>query len=140
MSTVVTQNSGLVLQQEVATEVVTSLQESSTVVQQGSLGLKGETIASAEVVNGILYLTLTDGTVIEVEGNFNTALGADAFREFVQSTPSAEWLIYHDLNKYPSLTVVDSAGDTCEGHVSYPSTNLVIFRSTAPFSGRAYLN
>jgi hypothetical protein len=59
---------------------------------------------------------------------------------FVQSTPSATWIINHDLNKYPSVSIVDSANDEVIGEVNYTSTTQVIISFSAAFSGKAFLN
>ena len=66
--------------------------------------------------------------------------GGDLSTSFEQSTAQAVWTIDHELGKYPSVTVVDSAGDTVEGAVSYPSLGRVIVRFSAAFAGTAYLN
>lgn len=56
-----------------------------------------------------------------------------------QSSPSSEWAITHVLGGRPSITVVDSAGTTVIGEVSYLSDTDVVISFTAPFSGFAYL-
>lgn len=59
---------------------------------------------------------------------------------FEQKTPEIEWHITHKMNKYPSCTVVDSAGSVVVGEVTYlDKANLVITFSGA-FSGTCYLN
>ena len=57
-----------------------------------------------------------------------------------QSAASASWSITHNLGKYPSVTVTDSAGDEVEGEVRYNGVNSVTVTFSAPFSGKAYLN
>lgn len=57
-----------------------------------------------------------------------------------QSVPSDEWVIKHDLNRFPSVTVVDSAGSVVCMEESYDSPNQVTLRSSAAFSGKAFLN
>lgn len=58
---------------------------------------------------------------------------------FAQPSPSTTWSILHALNGRPSVTVVDSAGTTVIGEVTYISDSQVIVEFTAPFSGYAYL-
>lgn len=58
----------------------------------------------------------------------------------IQSVASATWDISHSLNKYPSVTITDSAGDEVEGEVRYNGLNSVTVKFSAPFAGRAYLN
>lgn len=57
-----------------------------------------------------------------------------------QSVAATLWEIQHNLNKYPSCTVVDSAGTVVVGEIEYVSKQLIRLRFTAPFSGRAFLN
>ena len=57
-----------------------------------------------------------------------------------QINASAEWIIQHNLNKYPSVTVVDSAGNMVIGDVIYNSENQITITFQSAFSGKAYLN
>lgn len=57
-----------------------------------------------------------------------------------QPTASYSWIINHNMNRYPSVTVVDSTGRTVEGEVRYISNNTIGIQFQAPFSGEAYLN
>ena len=57
-----------------------------------------------------------------------------------QTTASATWTITHNLEKYPSVTVVDSAGSVVIGDVQYISKNQIVLTFQGSFSGTAYLN
>lgn len=57
-----------------------------------------------------------------------------------QLQSSKEWIINHNLEKYPSVTVVDSAGTIVVGEVNYLNENQVIITFSGAFSGKAYLN
>lgn len=57
-----------------------------------------------------------------------------------QTQAEAQWVIEHNLSKYPSVTITDSAGDQVEGEVRYNGLNSLTLSFSAPFSGRAYLN
>jgi hypothetical protein len=57
-----------------------------------------------------------------------------------QNQASNTWSIQHNLNKYPSVTVVDSAGTVVIGGVQYIDENYIICTFSHPFSGTAYLN
>lgn len=65
---------------------------------------------------------------------------SDKFSCFEQQIPSNEWIINHDLGKYPSVTVVDSAGTIIVGEVTYLTENSLIINFQASFTGKAYLN
>jgi hypothetical protein len=64
----------------------------------------------------------------------------DAFYLHDQMIAASTWTITHNLNKYPSVTIVTSAGDEVEGDVSFPTINTVTLNFSASFSGKAYLN
>lgn len=57
-----------------------------------------------------------------------------------QGVPMDVWVINHNLNKKPSLTVIDSAGSSVEGSVDYLNDNALIVRFNGKFSGKATLN
>lgn len=57
-----------------------------------------------------------------------------------ENTPNIEWSITHNMNKYPSVTVVDSAGSIVEGAVDYLSLNSCRITFCGAFSGKAYFN
>ena len=62
-----------------------------------------------------------------------------------QSSTSDTWVITHNLNRFPSVTVVDSANTIVQGTVVYNSNKqlTVTFFSNGnslAFQGKAYLN
>ena len=64
----------------------------------------------------------------------------DKSYEYTQLSPASSWRITHSLNKYPSVTVVDSAGSVVVGDVAYVDKATVIVTFKGTFSGKAYLN
>lgn len=59
---------------------------------------------------------------------------------FVQNTPLQVWTITHNLSRFPSITVVNSALDEVEGDVTYLDSNSIQVSFSGAFSGTAYLN
>ena len=57
-----------------------------------------------------------------------------------QQSASATWSINHNLNKYPSVSVVDSAGTYVVGDVAYIDANNLTVSFQSAFSGKAYMN
>jgi len=57
-----------------------------------------------------------------------------------QNVPSITWNVEHNLNKFPSVSVVDSAGTIVEGKINYIDLNSVVLEFNASFTGKAYLN
>ena len=58
----------------------------------------------------------------------------------VQGEANTVWEITHNLGKYPSVTVIDSASNVVEGDVEYLNTNIVRITFSAAFSGSVTLN
>lgn len=50
------------------------------------------------------------------------------------------WIIEHNLNKYPSVSVKDSGGNSIIGEVEYLGPNKLSIHFSVAVSGRAYLN
>lgn len=50
------------------------------------------------------------------------------------------WTVPHNLNRYPSVTVVDGAGRRIESDITYVSSDIVQVTHGAALSGKAYLN
>jgi hypothetical protein len=59
---------------------------------------------------------------------------------FNQAIPSTVWSITHNLNKFPSVSVVDTAGTQVFTIADYIDTNTLILTFSAAFAGKAYLN
>lgn len=57
-----------------------------------------------------------------------------------QRIASNLWNIVHNLNKYPSVTIVDSANNIVIGDVNYINKNEVSIEFIGTFSGKAFLN
>ena len=59
---------------------------------------------------------------------------------FNQVVASTTWVINHDLGKFPSITVIDTAGTVVTGEYTYTDNNNVTLTFSAGFAGKAYLN
>jgi hypothetical protein len=62
-----------------------------------------------------------------------------------QNTTQSTWVINHNLNRFPSVTVVDSANTIVQGTVVYNSNKQLTITFFAngnalAFQGKAYLN
>lgn len=96
----------------------------------------------------VYTLTLTSLTG---NGNFDTnkfydfavftlsSQGAPTF-EFTQGVPATTWNIQHNLGKFPSITVIDTADTVVTGQYEYIDNNNVTLTFSAGFAGKAYLN
>lgn len=92
---------------------------------------------------GIIRIA-TDEEVIE--GNDNTTaitphtLKLATHYTHIQGVASDTWIINHNLNKKPSITIVDSAGNVVEGAEKYIDENTIEIYFNGAFKGEAYLN
>ena len=80
---------------------------------------------------------------VTLEGNKTSSeLGLTGDKDFtyIKNTPDKIWDITHNLDKYPSVTIVDSAGSVVMGDITYTSKSALTVTFSAAFSGKAYLN
>ena len=65
--------------------------------------------------------------------------GAPTF-VFTQTVAATVWNVNHNLGKFPSITVIDTANTVVTGQYEYTDNNNVILTFSAGFAGKAYLN
>ncbi len=70
----------------------------------------------------------------------NGELEGDKSFTFTQITPAATWNITHNLGKFPSVSVVDTANTQVFTDVQYTNNNNLTLTFSAAFAGKAYLN
>lgn len=66
--------------------------------------------------------------------------GIDAHYVHDQMIALKTWIVQHNLNKYPSVSVVNSANDVVIGDIKYDTVNQLTLVFAAGFAGKAYLN
>lgn len=59
---------------------------------------------------------------------------------FEQGIAADVWVIEHNLDKYPSVSVVDSANNIVSGNVHYIDENNLTITFNGAFTGKAFLN
>ena len=120
---------------------------SHIIVNGSSIGDYKLPIASESTLGGVKVgedLSITEDGAIYV--NIETLAEKlfseikDKYYEHHQNAVSKIWKINHNLNKKPSVTVVDSAGSEVIGEVIYIDDNNLELHFSAQFSGIAYLN
>ena len=80
---------------------------------------------------------------ITSDGTLNAVGGAgdgDKTYVFTQAFSTTEWNITHNLNKYPSVVIVDSDLNQVIADVQYIDLNTVKIRFNHGFIGKAFLN
>lgn len=88
---------------------------------------------------GVTPTSVSHWEVVVERGGIGVA-NEDKHFTHIQNVASASWIIPHNLNKYPSVTVIDSGGTNVEGHIEYLDVNTIELIFSAPFTGTAYLN
>jgi TRAP-type uncharacterized transport system substrate-binding protein len=90
---------------------------------------------------GQLTQLLTDNK-IDLVGAINEAMEKinSHGHTYKQISPSSTWVILHNLNRRPNVSIVDSGGSVVIGDVHYDNDNQITLSFTAAFSGEAYLN
>lgn len=122
-----------------------------------SLKLPIAFVVNSHVNNGVIAVRINTGFKIEELHNvqvssasnndaiiYDSASGVWQNKQLsythIQSSASSVWTITHNLNKFPSVTVVDSANNLAIGSVEYVTASQLIVYFSSPFSGKAYLN
>lgn len=59
---------------------------------------------------------------------------------FVQNEALDTWVIVHNLNKYPAVSVIDSAGNEVVGEIIYNDANQCTLKFEGGFKGTATFN
>lgn len=110
-------------------KIIGTLQKDTKISAQVTSGARGKSAYDVWIEQG--YSGTPD--------DFLAWLRADSFVH-IQMVAANEWVITHNLNKYPSVTIVDSANTMVVGGVEYISLNQLKVTFNASFSGKAYLN
>lgn len=105
-------------------------------------GSAAASTAAQGVVYGIDTTPTAPATSPPVPASNTTTTADSQVLEYVytQAMPSDAWTINHNLNRYPSVTIVTTAGDQVDGDVHYDSANTITLRFPSAFAGIAYLN
>ena len=78
--------------------------------------------------------------LIEVSGQQIVTITSKTF-VFEQGLAADTWIIEHNLNKHPSIAVVDSSGKIqMPDEIEYTNENTITVTFLSAFAGKAYLN
>lgn len=92
-------------------------------------------VAPTDYINEI-----NGGELIDVQKDGKTVTLQSKTFIFEQGIASDTWVINHNLNKKPSVTIVDSADNVVEGAEKYIDENTIEIYFNGAFKGKAYLN
>ena len=84
--------------------------------------------------------SINDVTLIGNKTSKDLGIIEDKNFVYTQAVSSDVWEIQHNLDKYPSITIVDSGNSVVIGEIVYIDKNNVRITFTSAFSGKAYFN
>ena len=122
------------------------LSKQNVVNEFGHYKITGYTVTSnVDIYKLDLIFTAANGSIIkdayyDLISFVLSSESQDKSFIFTQTIPSTVWTINHNLNKYPSVSVVNVNNILIYGDVSYIDTNNVELNFSAAFSGKAYIN
>lgn len=95
-------------------------------------------------IEGKYNITLSgniENAVTSVNGQTgDIIINEDKTYVYKQLESSDTWIIKHNLNKYPNVTIVDSGDNMVFGETHYDSENQITISFIGAFSGKAFLN
>lgn len=109
------------------------------ILKIGSPDLELESVFKIVFGEGFTISPIVGGGT-KIEYNPGIIPGGDKSFTYIQSIPENTWLINHQLNKRPSISIVDSSEESVEGLVTYIDNNNVRIDFIGAFSGKAYIN
>lgn len=65
--------------------------------------------------------------------------GGESF-VYPQTVPAMVWTVPHNLNRWPSVTVVNNIGEKLIADVQYVDSNIIQVTHNAPTVGRVFCN
>ena len=95
---------------------------------------------TSQLENDSLIEDVTGSGLINASKNNQTVTITSQTYIFEQGIASDIWVINHNLNKYPSVTVVDTAETVFTAQVEYNDKNTCTVYINGSTKGKAYLN
>lgn len=121
-------------------QVAESIAETSAIINERIDEVVEAFDSEIEDINERMIDTIEGSELIGVSREDNTVSLTSKTFIFEQGIPSTEWIINHNLNKRPSIDLVNTNGERFEAYKEYTSNNQVIIRLDNANTGFAYLN
>ena len=118
---------------QIIAEITAPAEINVQIIDSGPKGEDGYT-----PVKGVDYFTEED--INEIVDRVVVETVSDKTYIHDQIVSRDTWYVNHNLNKFPSVMVVNSTGAAVVGDVRYVNLNQVVIYFSAQFSGQAYLN
>lgn len=122
-------------------QVAESITEAAATINERIDGVVDTFDSEIEDINTRMIDTVSGSDLIGVSRVDNTVTLTSQTYVFEQAIASDAWVINHNLNKAPSIYVVDSAGHMqIPDDIKVDDLNTITIKFIAGFSGTAYLN
>ena len=129
---------------------IPSIQENKLIYDVGTteLQISGIVKASIEIFSGLERITVKVFSFVAVP-TIDNGSKIDSITQYpdidknyahTQPVPAAEWIIKHNLKKFCSVIIVDSADNVVVGDITYIDQDNIKITFTGALSGKAYCN
>ena len=95
---------------------------------------------TSQLINDSFIESVVGSELIDIQTTDSSVVILSETYVFEQGVASDIWEINHNLNKFPSVTLVDTAGTQFQGRVEYIDKNNCTVYMNGATKGRAYLN
>jgi hypothetical protein len=125
---------------------VENVVEISSIGQQGPRGkgvLNGEGAPSNSLgIDGEFYIDTVTNKMYgpKTLGVWGDSVNLGGTYTHIQDNASNTWVINHNLDYYPNVEIVNSAGIAVIGDYQFLNPNVVVATFRDPFAGKAYLS
>lgn len=92
-----------------------------------------------DIQEGAITEIIGEGNISATQSENTVTITAETY-VYEQGIPADNWNITHNLNKYPSVMLTDSAGRIFQSEIDYIDTNSLVVYINGAVSGKAYLN
>lgn len=134
------------IENNVTVERTENVVEISTIGVQGPRGkgvLHGEGVPSNSLgIDGEFYIDTSVNKMYgpKTSGSWGDPVNLGGTYVHTQDVASDTWVINHNLDYYPNIEIVDSAGNDVVGNYQFVNANTLVATFTDPFAGKAYLS
>jgi len=114
----------------------------SNSTQFGIYRIQAINLLTNDVIAISVDVLSSNGTITQDDVAVISVLYAASDKTHVHNQLTAEttWYVNHALNKFPSVTVVDTGNNVVTGDVQYLSNTLLTITFTSAVAGKAYVN
>jgi len=128
---------------------VTRIENNVEISSVGAQGPRGKGVLHGEGppenslgIDGEFYIDIVVNKMYgpKTSGQWGDPVNLGGTYTHNQDVASNTWVINHNLDYYPNVEIVNSAGVSVVGDYQFINTNVVVATFVDPFAGKAYLS